>query len=165
MEQPSLHGLGLRLLRCVPAKTAEFDRNSDQNNENIVMTATTVEAFEAIMPGANALLAITLTSFSTATGEIFDADIVINTAVFPFGVVDDPSAVCEDQLRLPIYDLQNTLVHEVGHFIGFDHTPGYRSDDVRACPKNAKTIKRDLNAHGPRRRLLGVCRRHADPDL
>lgn len=67
------------------------------------------------------LLAVTLTSFSRATGEIFDADILFNTATGAF-VFDDITTVGLCQARNPRpYDLRNTLVHEIGHFIGFDH--------------------------------------------
>jgi hypothetical protein len=53
------------------------------------------------------------------SGEIVDADIAINSARHDFTVSDDPGAVR--------YDLVSVLTHEVGHFLGLDH-----SDDPEA---------------------------------
>lgn len=47
-------------------------------------------------------------------GEIIDADIEVN-GVFPFATGD-----ITPRTR---FDLRNTLTHEVGHLLGFDHTP------------------------------------------
>ncbi|MCB9733019.1 MAG: matrixin family metalloprotease [Deltaproteobacteria bacterium] len=55
------------------------------------------------------------TLYFRATGEIVDADIEVNVGGFDFS--DD--AGCTPGL----YDLQATLTHEVGHFIGLDHSP------------------------------------------
>src|SRR5262249_28749402 len=64
----------------------------------------------ALFPDQN-LLAITLTSFSTETGEIFDADILVNAVRNKFDEVNDPQA-CSRQTGP--FDLANTLVHEMG---------------------------------------------------
>ena len=53
------------------------------------------------------------------SGEIVDADIALNSARHDFTVSDDPAAVR--------YDLVSVLTHEVGHFLGLDH-----SDDPEA---------------------------------
>ena len=64
------------------------------------------------------LLAITLTSFSRSTGEIFDADILFNAVTFTF---DEVASVVQCTNGNRAFDIRNTLVHEMGHFIGFDH--------------------------------------------
>jgi MYXO-CTERM domain-containing protein len=64
------------------------------------------------------LLALTLTHFSIATGEILDADIILNAVRFRFEEVTDESSC---RVTSMAFDLRNTLVHEIGHFIGFDH--------------------------------------------
>ncbi|MEQ8279082.1 MAG: matrixin family metalloprotease [Deltaproteobacteria bacterium] len=87
------------------------------------------------------LLAVTLTSFSRATGEIFDADILFNTVNFPF---DDVTAAGLCQARNPRpYDIRNTLVHEIGHFIGFDHV-NVEGATMFPSAVNCETEKRTL---------------------
>ncbi len=92
-------------------------------------------------PGA---IAITIATFDSFTGEIYDADMEFNTfddatnrdgfhfSVAP--VVSDPGAA----------DLQTILTHEFGHFMGLSH-----SDNDRAVmwPEAAPSeIRRDLTA-------------------
>ena len=49
-----------------------------------------------------------------ATGRIYDADIEFNDEFFAF-VTDNPTPGLS-------VDIRNTLTHEVGHFIGLDHS-------------------------------------------
>lgn len=63
--------------------------------------------------GVDATLAKTSVTYSEQTGEIYDADIEINTA---FNEV----TISNEDVR---YDLQAILTHEVGHFIGIAHSP------------------------------------------
>jgi hypothetical protein len=63
--------------------------------------------------GADDTLAKTTVTFDADTGEIFDADIEINQAYNEFTVGDD---------RV-VYDLESVLTHEIGHFLGLDHSP------------------------------------------
>ncbi len=60
----------------------------------------------------NNTLAKTTVSYDTTTGEIWDADIEINAAY-------NELTVGEDHV---VYDLQSILTHEIGHFIGLDHS-------------------------------------------
>jgi hypothetical protein len=71
-------------------------------------------------------LAVTSVFARKSDGEIVDADVEINAVVFHWN----------DLVRMPqvsdnLQDLQNTLTHELGHFLGLDHTcflPGGRAD-------------------------------------
>jgi hypothetical protein len=61
-------------------------------------------------------LAFTWDTANKRTGQIYDADIEVNLVDFQWAdVVADPN-LHEDM------DLQNALTHELGHFIGLDHT-------------------------------------------
>ncbi len=57
-------------------------------------------------------VALTTTTFDPDTGELFDADIELNSADFDLTTGDDAIA----------YDLESVLVHEAGHFLGIGHT-------------------------------------------
>ena len=96
-------------------------------------------------------LAITVTSFNTATGEIFDADIMINAFRFRFDEVQSVPACQGGDTPLP-YDLRNTLVHEIGHFIGFEHDPDEESTMYASAPE-CEVKKRDLTQDN----ITGVC--------
>lgn len=64
--------------------------------------------------GIDGTLAKTSVTYNDQTGEIYDADIEINTANNTVTITDDPRQV--------EYDLQAILTHEVGHFIGIAHS-------------------------------------------
>ncbi len=70
---------------------------------------------------ADGVIALTTATFCTdrsntecPPGRIIDADIELNGAEFSFSTALNP--------RLVRFDLRNTLTHEVGHFLGLDHT-------------------------------------------
>jgi hypothetical protein len=68
-------------------------------------------------------LAFTYTTASKRSGKIYDADIIINATkpVF-FTTVDGPGCGSSPpSYNCVVYDLQNVLTHEIGHFIGLDH--------------------------------------------
>lgn len=88
------------------------------------------------------LLAVTLTSFSRSTGEIFDADVLFNTVNFQFVDVSTVGT-CEVMSPRP-YDLRNTLIHEIGHFIGFDHVTNDPAATMFPSAVQCETDKRSL---------------------
>lgn len=69
--------------------------------------------------GVDGTLAKTSVTYNDDTGEIYDADIEVNTAFNTVTITDDPSKIQ--------YDLQAILTHEVGHFIGIAHSPDPRA--------------------------------------
>jgi MYXO-CTERM domain-containing protein len=60
-------------------------------------------------------VALTTVTFHPETGELWDADIEINSACFPLSTT----------LPVPAgrYDLQSILQHETGHYLGLAHPP------------------------------------------
>lgn len=86
---------------------AEYDPAG--GNANVVMFHDTKWSYS----GEANNLAKTTVTFDTKTGAILDADLEINHAYNEYTIVDD----------VVVYDLQSIVTHEVGHFIGLDHSP------------------------------------------
>ncbi len=88
-------------------------------------------------PAALALTTLTMCQNSSTqcpAGTIVDADIEVNEQHYTFATNGAASAI----------DLQNTLTHEVGHLIGFDHTSSSSSTMYAAAPPG-ETSKRTLS--------------------
>ena len=132
---------------------AFFDRNTPTNNKNVLTSVDSEADLERLIeqglwPQAD-LVAITLTRYEPNTGEIVDADIVVNAAKFSI-VEIDPDVSCGN--NSDTHDLENTLVHEVGHFIGFAHVTDAEAT-MFANAKSCETKKRDLSMDD----LGGLC--------
>jgi uncharacterized protein (TIGR03382 family) len=93
--------------------------------------------------GDDRQIALTTTTFSTCDGEMKDSDIELNAAGFRFTVVDGPPCTSSGQDGCVDTDLENTLVHEIGHVIGLDHSP-VRDATMYASAPAGETSKRDL---------------------
>jgi hypothetical protein len=67
-------------------------------------------------------IGLTTVTYSTRTGVAIDADIELNASNFLFTTVASPP--CEEgreAVTCVAYDVQNTVTHEIGHVVGFDH--------------------------------------------
>ncbi|HKA86195.1 MAG TPA: matrixin family metalloprotease [Haliangiales bacterium] len=99
-------------------------------NENVV------KWIESNWSQSTRAIAVTLNTFDCNSGEIFDADILLNGQNFLFTIAPTgPTAA----------DVQNTVTHEVGHLLGFDHAPDPESTMYADAPLG-ETKKRDLTA-------------------
>lgn len=59
-----------------------------------------------------AALALTVVSFNPETGELYDADVELNSTAASFTTGDDVVGI----------DLEAIITHEAGHFLGLDHS-------------------------------------------
>jgi Matrixin len=82
--------------------------NQDAPNANIWMFRDDAWPYT----GSGSTLALTTVTFNVKTGEIFDADVEINSAKNPLTVGDENVQA----------DLQSIVTHEAGHFLGLSHT-------------------------------------------
>jgi hypothetical protein len=93
----------------VTCKRAEY--NPGGTNANVLLFQDT----KWVYSGDGNTLAKTTVTFDSDSGEILDADIEINHANNDFTINDE----------VVDYDLESVLTHEVGHFIGLDHSPDF----------------------------------------
>jgi len=129
--------------------------NSDQPNANVITFHDADWPYEEV--GAETL-ALTTVYFNPNTGEIYDANVEINSNQQMFVLNDAQS---------PAVDLNAVLTHELGHFLGLSHSfshdatmfssyePGMKTletDDVEAIcaslPPDRQTVDSDLPRHG-----------------
>ena len=82
----------------------------------------------------SATLGLTTLAFLTGSGEILDADMEMNNNVLWSTQANGTANA---------YDMQSVVLHEAGHFLGLDHTPG--SGGAVMFPTIPKgTVKRTL---------------------
>lgn len=115
-------------------------------NQNVVVFREEREAWQVIdhtgRPRESTIIAATIVTFCEEKGgqcdlpgEILDADIEVNGAFFRFSIDETPPA--------NRFDLRNTLTHEVGHFLGFDHASDPEATMFASAPVR-ETKKRSL---------------------
>ena len=89
-------------------------------------------------------IALTLVAANDVSGEISDADILLNA---------EHKTFCEPPCSDSAFDLQSTITHEAGHFLGLDHS---LVDGATMVPQGlgGATFMRDLLGDDEQ----GVCR-------
>jgi hypothetical protein len=103
-----------------PVACAEVGYNRYGPNQNVIMFRDELwphKNDEGVDPDKpSPTIALTNVTYDTITGEIYDADMELNTAdhdIKPVDGVLEPTA----------YDLQAVMTHEAGHFFGLAHSP------------------------------------------
>jgi hypothetical protein len=101
-----------------PSDCAKPGYDKTGPNQNLVVFHDRVWPHQRRLPSGEAVeddftIALTTVAFDPRTGEIYDADIELNTAHHAIVVSENP--------KMGTFDLQATLTHEVGHFLGLAH--------------------------------------------
>jgi hypothetical protein len=93
-------------------------------------------------------LALTTVTFKLDTGEIFDADMEIQSNP------KDVTLSVTDPVPAGGFDLRSIMTHEAGHFFGLAHTqPENRDATMFATYQPGETLKRDLAQDD----ICGIC--------
>jgi hypothetical protein len=101
----------------VPSTLQSISAASHGDGVNLITVAATAE--NLAMFGDDSSPARTRVFYDADTGEINEADIVINP--FPYSVDGAPLEFSTDGTA-GTYDLQSTLTHEIGHLLGLNHS-------------------------------------------
>jgi hypothetical protein len=103
-----------RTRRCsnvVPAQDACWDDDSCAN------------AYDCWSHTGRTTIAITLTTYDEKSGIIYDSDIELNSIDFTFTTATTTTrCIAPNTENCVSTDIQNTMTHEIGHFVGLDHT-------------------------------------------
>jgi Matrixin len=91
-------------------------------------------------------VALTTSSYVIASGEVLDADVEINAATATPTIVDSPPCSPGSiSTSCVANDVQNAATHELGHFLGLDHSPD-ASSTMYASEPLGETSKRVLDS-------------------
>ena len=112
-------------------------RQNEGGNENIIVWRDDAWEYSGQAVG------LTTVTYNSNNGEIFDADIELNTADHDFTDSDSDVRI----------DLRNTLTHEVGHFLGLDHSLTEPGATMWFSTDSGETQKRHLHEAD----IAGLC--------
>jgi hypothetical protein len=128
----------MKVVEATPATCAKHEYNQAAGNANIILFHDDKWPYE----GSPNTLALTTVTYNLDTGEIYDADMELNSADNQFTITDTGVE----------FDLQSIITHETGHFLGLAHSPDI---DATMYPAyTPQTIKlRDLSADD----IAGIC--------
>ncbi len=123
-----------------PVDCGDVDYNTTGANQNVIVFR------DDRWPHGNTTntLALTTVTFAPDTGEIFDADLEVNTF--------DQRVTLTDPVPSDGYDFSSIITHEAGHFLGLAHSGDPRAT-MNASYTPGATAMRNLTADD----VAGIC--------
>jgi hypothetical protein len=103
--------IDVRYLGPVTCSRVQYNSDPEIGNANVIMFRDDTWPHN----DANNTLGLTTVSYNPKTGELYDADMEINSA--------NVKLVARDPVPADGYDFASILTHEAGHFLGMAHSP------------------------------------------
>lgn len=128
----------IQLSNSGPVACALQEYNQDRGNANLIVYHDDVWPHD----GASTTLALTTATYNLDTGEIYDADLEINSANFSLTTGDAGVQ----------YDLLSIVTHETGHFLGLSHSADTDATMFDGYSQGTTSL-RDLTADD----VAGIC--------
>lgn len=148
----------IAILELGPVSCGEVEYNQNAGNSNLIVFRDDFWPHETDTGLGNAdTLALTTVTYDLDTGDLYDADIEINTANNHFTLGDSPGP---DDV-----DLLSVLTHEAGHFLGIAHSAELGTTMFPDYSRGTTTIRNLTDddraaicvAYPPDRALAGEC--------
>jgi hypothetical protein len=118
-----------------PVECDQVQYSSDQGNQHVIIFYDTGWPYAADTVNT---LGLTTITFNPDTGELYDADMAINSG-------PDIRLSLSDPVPVDGYDFQSIITHETGHFLGMAHS-GNDTATMFAHYTQGTTWMRDLSA-------------------
>ncbi len=134
------NGPGITVSDIGPSVCSEVRYNADAPNQNLVVFRDDGWPYS----DPNNTLGLTTVTFNAQTGEIYDADMEINSSAKNLSITD---AVPTNG-----FDLQSVVTHEAGHFLGLAHATDARAT-MYASYKPGTSALRSLSPDD----VAGIC--------
>jgi hypothetical protein len=106
---------GIAVSNIGAASCSEVRYNADSPNQNLIVFRDDGWPYD----DPNSTLGLTTVTFNAETGEIYDADMEINSSARNLSIAD--------QVPANGFDLASVITHEAGHFLGLAHATDPRS--------------------------------------
>ncbi len=143
-EGSSRVGIDVRDLGEVACGKVGYNAEGENQNVIIFQESSWPHAVDGNATGDSSTLGLTTVTFNKKTGEIYDADMEINSYTFKVSVTDEVNPAG--------YDLPSIVTHEAGHFLGLAHSSD-RNATMYASYNQGETKKRYLKLDD----VLGIC--------
>lgn len=106
---------GIAVSNIGAASCAQVRYNPDSPNQNLIVFRDDGWPYD----DPNSTLGLTTVTFNAETGEVYDADMEINSSARNLSITD--------QVPSNGFDLASVVTHEAGHFLGLAHATDARS--------------------------------------